>query len=114
MPVLQGKSGSPYAPRFLPAAGLGTRMKALPRAGAQRLLSDTPPLPVGRATPLRAEPSYRAAPAAKLRVLVADDHPLVREGLRSLLAMQPDFVLVGEAHDGATAIQLATELKPDI
>lgn len=51
---------------------------------------------------------------ATLRLLIADDHLIVREGLRLILETEPGFELVGEASDGAEAIQLATELQPDV
>ncbi|HLK64496.1 MAG TPA: response regulator transcription factor [Bryobacteraceae bacterium] len=49
-----------------------------------------------------------------IRILLADDHRILREGLRSLLAQQPDVSVVGEASDGESAIALARELQPDI
>ena len=49
-----------------------------------------------------------------IRILLADDHPIVREGLVAVLATQPDFEIVGEADDGAEAVDLASALKPDI
>ncbi|MDA8424180.1 MAG: response regulator transcription factor [Nitrospiraceae bacterium] len=49
-----------------------------------------------------------------IKILLADDHRLMREGLRSLLEEQPDFTVVGEADNGKTAVQLAADLKPDI
>jgi NarL family two-component system response regulator LiaR len=49
-----------------------------------------------------------------IAVLLADDHPVVREGLRSLLSVQPDMELVGEAGDGAEAVALAGKLVPDV
>ncbi len=52
--------------------------------------------------------------AEPLRVLVADDHPMFRDGLRALLASAPDAELVGEAITGEEAISLATELQPDV
>jgi DNA-binding NarL/FixJ family response regulator len=45
---------------------------------------------------------------------LADDHRILREGLRSLLAQQPDVTVVGEASDGASVIALARELHPDL
>ncbi len=52
--------------------------------------------------------------AGSLRVLVADDHPFFRDGLRSLLTSSPDTELVGEASTGEEAISLASELQPDV
>lgn len=49
-----------------------------------------------------------------IRILIADDHPLVREGLRKLLEMQPGFMVVGEATDGVDAVQKTQELKPEV
>jgi DNA-binding NarL/FixJ family response regulator len=52
--------------------------------------------------------------AEVIRVLLVDDHPLVRGGLRALLASEPATSVVGEATDGAEAISLALELEPDV
>ncbi|HEX9279350.1 MAG TPA: response regulator transcription factor [Gemmatimonadales bacterium] len=49
-----------------------------------------------------------------IRLLVADDHPVVRDGLRGMLAGQPDLEVVGEAADGAEAVALAPRLRPDV
>ena len=49
-----------------------------------------------------------------IRVLIADDHPVVRQGLRVLLEVQEDLEVVGEAADGAEALRLAAELAPDV
>jgi len=53
-------------------------------------------------------------PQGKIRVLIADDHAMVRDGLVSILHYQKDFVIVGEAEDGAEAVARAAELKPDV
>src|SRR6266516_440987 len=50
----------------------------------------------------------------KLRVMVVDDHALFRRGLEMVLAQEPDIDLVGEASDGAEAVDRATELMPDV
>jgi NarL family two-component system response regulator YdfI len=49
-----------------------------------------------------------------IRVLIADDHMVVREGLRAILEATPDLLLVGEAIDGADAVRLAQESTPDV
>jgi DNA-binding NarL/FixJ family response regulator len=49
-----------------------------------------------------------------IRVLLADDHPVVRAGVAALLDAEPDLVVVGEATDGAQAVQLAADLSPDV
>jgi DNA-binding NarL/FixJ family response regulator len=51
---------------------------------------------------------------AKIRVLVADDHPMLREGLVAVLGTQPDFDVIGEAADGAEVARLAEKLRPDV
>ncbi len=51
---------------------------------------------------------------AKLRVFVADDHPIVLNGIKALIAADPGFQLVGEASDGPEALRLALDLVPDV
>jgi DNA-binding NarL/FixJ family response regulator len=52
--------------------------------------------------------------AAVIRIVVADDHEVVRSGFAALLATQPDFIVVGTAHDGAEALRICAELSPDV
>jgi len=56
-------------------------------------------------------PSLSSAP---LRLLVVDDHPVVRDGLSSMFSRDPEFEVLGEAADGAEAIRLAEKLRPDV
>ena len=49
-----------------------------------------------------------------IRVFIADDHPLLRQGIRNFLSFEPDLQVVGEASDGEEAVQLACELIPDV
>jgi DNA-binding NarL/FixJ family response regulator len=50
----------------------------------------------------------------KISVLLADDHMIVRQGLRSLLSLEPDIEVLGEAENGRQAVQLVARLKPDV
>ncbi len=52
--------------------------------------------------------------AGKIRVLLADDHAVLRSGLRALLNLEPDMEVVGEASNGREAIELVESLKPDV
>ena len=49
-----------------------------------------------------------------IRILIADDHPVFRFGLRALLESQPDMVVLGEAESGEESVQLARSLQPDV
>jgi DNA-binding NarL/FixJ family response regulator len=50
----------------------------------------------------------------KIRILLADDHTILRESLRALLEREPDLSVVGEAADGRAAVTLACQLTPDV
>jgi DNA-binding NarL/FixJ family response regulator len=50
----------------------------------------------------------------RVRILIADDHPVIRKRVRSILENHPRFEVCGEAHDGAKAVEEARRLKPDV
>jgi two-component system, NarL family, response regulator DevR len=60
------------------------------------------------------EPSNTAAPAAAIRILIADDHEVVRIGLAALLDAQDGFEVVGQAASGVEAMRLARQHRPDV
>ncbi|PYI52534.1 DNA-binding response regulator [Paenibacillus flagellatus] len=60
------------------------------------------------------EPERSGQPAKRLRIGVADDHPLFRHGVRTLLSTTPDMDIVGEAVSGDEAVELAVSAKPDV
>lgn len=55
-----------------------------------------------------------SASAEKIKVLIVDDHQVVRQGLRTFLELQDDILVVGEAMDGGTAVEMARQLDPDV
>ena len=56
----------------------------------------------------------RRSALSKIRILIADDHALVREGIHALLALCDDLEVVGEAADGSEAVEAARQLDPDV
>jgi DNA-binding NarL/FixJ family response regulator len=65
---------------------------------------------------MQASSGIQATPASagRVRVMLVDDHPVLRAGVATLLRAAPDLVVVGEAADGARAVQMAKELSPDV
>jgi NarL family two-component system response regulator LiaR len=55
-----------------------------------------------------------ALPESKIKVLIVDDHQVVRQGLRTFLELQPDIAVLGEAGDGQAAVEMVSQLQPDV
>jgi DNA-binding NarL/FixJ family response regulator len=55
-----------------------------------------------------------SGPSPAIRIVVADDHEVVRTGFAALLGTQPDFTVIGTACDGAQAVQICRDLRPDL
>jgi two-component system, chemotaxis family, CheB/CheR fusion protein len=92
--------------------GAGTRVEVeVPLSFAT--LSDAPPEPT-HPTARTEEPPQRAPGDQRIRVLIADDHAIVREGIARLLNNEPRFVVAGEAADGAEAIRIIERDPPDV
>jgi two-component system NarL family response regulator len=60
------------------------------------------------------KPRQKSVPADKIRVLIADDHVMVREGLAAMIGRQPDMIVVGEAANGRDAADLWRKHRPDV
>ena len=90
-------------------------MKSVEREDARRPGNRAPaPAPASPTRPKSMPAATQHAPLEKIRIVIADDHPVFQHGLRQLLETQPDFVVIGQATDGAEAIRLTKQLKPDV
>ena len=69
---------------------------------------------VSARVPAIAAPGMAVATVSAIRLLIVDDHPVVRDGLRGMFAGDPEFEVVGEAADGAEAVAIAERLGPDV
>ena len=63
---------------------------------------------------MRIEEASDLEPAPQIRVMLVDDHEIMRDGLREVMERSGDFEIVGQAADGETAVRLAQSLKPDV
>lgn len=69
---------------------------------------------MGKDVPPTKPETTRPAPGEKIRVLIVDDHAVVRQGLRNFLDLQDDMQIVGEGTNGLEAVALAGQLQPDV
>ena len=60
------------------------------------------------------EPEVQERKKTSCRIVIADDHPIVRDGLKKLLQLEDDFEVVGEAGDGREVLELVQQLDPDV
>ena len=104
-------------------AALGGTLSILSRPGEGAVfllkLCDVWPEPAPHPTPSAPTDRQRPQPAPErrgepVRIVLADDHPMVREGIAALLGRQPDMVLVGEAEDGVHLMTLLETVTPDV
>ncbi|WP_306600888.1 PocR ligand-binding domain-containing protein [Geothrix sp. 21YS21S-2] len=75
---------------------------------------ERPAAPVPASPPAGAVAEPAGAQGSRIRILLVDDHRIMREGLLSLLQIDPDLEVVGEAQDGQQGLDLARQLKPDV
>jgi two-component system, NarL family, nitrate/nitrite response regulator NarL len=66
------------------------------------------------AAPTNESPEVKETKKATVRILIADDHPIVRDGLKKLLQLEDDFEVIGEAGDGREVLERVQELDPDV
>src|SRR6266481_7042875 len=64
--------------------------------------------------PMNNTPELREVRKGTIRLVIADDHPIVRDGLKKLLLLEDDFEIVGEAGDGREVLDKVRELNPDV
>src|SRR6202162_3286820 len=64
--------------------------------------------------PVNQSPEARENRKGTVRIVIADDHPIVRDGLKKLLLLEDDFEIVGEAGDGREVLDKVRELNPDV
>jgi PAS domain S-box-containing protein len=95
--------------RSAPGQGVCVTMVAPMQAPAASDAASNPD-----AGPTRTPAPAATKPRAAIRVLLADDHKVLRQGLRLLLGEEPDIQIVGEASDGVEAVDLARTLTPDL
>jgi CheY-like chemotaxis protein len=97
------------------APGKGSRFSITAPMGKPRVAT-APPAAMPPVSQPTGESSYAPppTPGTKIRVLLVDDHTVMRQGLALLLESEPDITIVGQAADGHEAVELAGQLLPDV
>lgn len=102
-------------------AGGELRIDSIPGGGTRVLLrvphariDATVPAGAGPEPAVPPPPTVAPGPSGRIRVLLADDHAIVRDGIARLIGKEPDMEVVGAARDGREAIELARRLAPDV
>lgn len=87
-----------------------------PPSAAAGVASELLLAPIGDRPDNASVPSFTAPPppARPIRLIIADDHPVVRAGVRAMLAQAPEVTIIGEAADGQEALTLVRRLAPDV
>lgn len=98
-----------------PARLASTRQVGVELEAIQKALKENHPAQGSTAKPeFSAARPPQAAAAPKIRILIVDDHAVVRQGLRTFIDLQDDMIVIGEGSDGVEAVDLAGRLLPDI
>ncbi len=96
------------------APGAGSRLRLAIPGGSRRAGAAGETATAERSAPVLVAPAPVSRPRAACRVLLADDHRVMREGLVAMIRGQPDIEVVGEAANGREALELARRLVPDV
>lgn len=101
------------AARIASMRQVAAELEAIKR-GATKPTTAAGPAPAALERPATPAGKGEGEPVNKIKVLIVDDHAVVRQGLRTFIDLQDDMQVVGEGADGAEAIQLARQLQPDV
>ena len=96
------------------APGKGSRFTLVAPVRAAKIDGPAPAAELAPEGDDQGEPPVLFATGRKIRVLLADDHAVLRQGLAAILADQADIELVGQASDGVMAVDMARQLRPDV